>query len=117
MIYQHINEKEVLSANYNNIRLLLKNSLSQPITQETVKELNRKIFAGIEVKNYVPGTFRHPSLPTDFNISSRLLKSQNDRQIYSMRSLMDAKALQRFDNALALLNPDKLKHLTTKEFT
>lgn len=117
MIYQHINEKEVLSANYNNIRLLLKNSLSQPITQETVKELNRKIFAGIEVKNYVPGTFRHPSLPTDFNISSRLLKSQNDRQIYSMRSLMDAKALLRFDNALALLNPDKLKHLTTKEFT
>ena len=117
MIYQHINEKEVLSANYNNIRLLLKNSLSQPITQETVKELNRKIFAGIEVKNYVPGTFRHPSLPTDFNISSRLLKSQNDRQIYSMRSLMDAKALQRFDNALALLNPDNLKHLTTKEFT
>ena len=117
MIYQHINEKEVLSANYNNIRLLLKNSLSQPITQETVKELNRKIFAGIEVKNYVPGTFRHPSLPTDFNISSRLLKSQNDRQIYSMRSLMDTKALQRFDNALALLNPDNLKHLTTKEFT
>ena len=117
MIYQHINEKEVLSANYNNIRLLLKNSLSQPITQETVKELNRKIFAGIEVKNYVPGTFRHPSLPTDFNISSRLLKSQNDRQIYSMRSLMDTKALQRFDNALSLLNPDNLKHLTTKEFT
>ena len=115
MIYQHINEKEVLSANYNNIRLLLKNSLSQPITQETVKELNRKVFAGIEVKNYVPGTFRYPSLPTDFNISSRLLKSQNNRQIYSMRSLMDAKALQRFDNALALLNPDNLKHLTTKE--
>ena len=117
MIYQHINEKEVLSANYNNIRLLLKNSISQPITQETVKELNRKIFAGIEVKNYVPGTFRHPSLPTDFNISSRLLKSQNDRHIYSMRSLMDEKALQRFDNALTLINPENLKKLTTADFT
>ena len=117
MIYQHINEKEVLSANYNNIRLLLKGHLSQPINQETVKELNRSIFAGITVKNYTPGTFRQPSQPEDFNISSRILKSQNDRQIYSMRSLMDEKALQRFDNALALINPDNLKHLTTKEFT
>lgn len=117
MIYQHINEKEVLSANYNNIRLLLKGHLSQPINQETIKELNKSIFAGIAVKNYTPGTFRQPSQPEDFNISSRILKSQDDRQIYSMRSLMDEKTLQRFDNALALINPDKLKHLTTKEFT
>ena len=117
MIYQHINEKEVLSANYNNIRLLLKGHLSQPINQETIKELNKSIFAGIAVKNYTPGTFRQPSQPEDFNISSRILKSQDDRQIYSMRSLMDEKALQRFDNALALINPDKFKHLTTKEFT
>ena len=117
MIYQHINEKEVLSANYNNIRLLLRGHLSRLINQETIKELNKSIFAGIAVKNYTPGTFRQPSQPEDFNISSRILKSQDDRQIYSMRSLMNEKALQRFDNALALINPENLKHLTTKEFT
>lgn len=116
-IYQHINEKEVLSKNQDNIELILREHLSKPITQETVKELNRKIFAGVKVQNYAPGTFRHSSHPEDFNISSRILKSQNDRQIYSMRSLMDAKALQRFDDALFMINQEQLKLLSTQDFT
>lgn len=116
MIYANLNTREVISANLDNIALLLAEQLPATINRETVLELNRRIFAGIEVAGYTPGTFRPASDPGAFNISSRNLPSQSNRQIFSMRSLVDEAALARFDQALTELTPNRLKPLSTSEF-
>ena len=108
MIYANLNTREVISANLDNIALLLAEQLPATINRETVLELNRRIFAGIEVAGYTPGTFRPASDPGAFNISSRNLPSQSNRQIFSMRSLVDEAALARFDQALTELTSNTL---------
>lgn len=116
MFFQNINEDLVIAANTRNIEKLRKETIPATINRETVLELNRRIFAGIEVAGYTPGTFRPASAPDAFNISSRNLPSQGNRQIFSMRSLVDAAALARFDQALAELAPTRLKPLNTADF-
>ena len=111
MFFQNINEDLVIAANTRNIRKLRKETIPATINRETVLELNRRIFAGIEVAGYTPGTFRPASDPGAFNISSRNLPSQSNRQIFSMRSLVDEAALARFDQALTELTPIDSSHL------
>lgn len=117
MIYPSINHKEVVSINNANILILREDHLPINLNRETVKEINRRIFDGVQVTGYTPGTFRRAEKPGSFNLSSRILVSQNDRQIFSMRSLMDENALKRLDTALYALRPDRLKMLNTDEFT
>ena len=111
MFFQNINEDLVIAANARNIEKLRKETIPATINRETVLELNRRIFAGIEVAGYIPGTFRPASAPDAFNLSSRNLPSQGNRQIFSMRSLVDEAALARFDQALTELTPNRLKPL------
>lgn len=116
-MYDSINDFDVLAKNSRNITAILKTELPSIIDRNTVKNLNLAIFHGIELKEYKPGTFRNPAPAGDLNVSSRELKSQGDRTIYSMRSYMDNNALIRFDYALNLIKPEELKKLNTKEFT
>ena len=116
-MYDSINDFDVLAKNSRNITAILKTELPSVIDRNTVKNLNKAIFYGIELKEYKPGTFRNPAPAGDLNVSSRELKSQSDRIIYSMRSYMDNNSLIRFDSALNLIKIEELKQLNTKEFT
>lgn len=116
MLCHHLNSREVVSTNLDNIALMHQGHLPNALNRAAVMELNCRIFAGIEVTGYTPGTFRPASPPGAFNISSRSLPSQGNRLIFSMRSLVDAAALARFDQALAELTPNRLKPLSTSEF-
>ena len=84
MFFQNINEDLVIAANARNIEKLRKETIPATINRETVLELNRRIFAGIEVAGYIPGTFRPASAPDAFNLSSRNLPSQGNRQICAL---------------------------------
>lgn len=116
-MYDSINDFDVLAKNSRNITAILKTELPSVIDRNTVKNLNLAIFHGIELRDYQPGTFRKPAPQGDLNVSSRELKSQGNRTIYSMRSYMDNNALIRFDYALNLIKTKELKQLNTKEFT
>ena len=117
IMYQSINDDHVILINTLNISQLRKETLPEKLNRDTVKEINRRIFAGVEVADYTPGTFRNAAEPGSFNLSSRNLKSQNDRQIFSMRSFMDESALKRFDFTLGTIQPELFKQLNTAEFT
>lgn len=116
MLCHHLNSREVVSTNLDNIALMHQGHLPNALNRAAVMELNCRIFAGIEVTGYTPGTFRPASPPGAFNISSRILPSQGNRLIFSMRSLVDEAALARFDQALTALTPNRLKPLSTSEF-
>lgn len=116
-MYDSINDFDVLAKNSRNITAILKTELPSVIDRNTVKNLNLAIFHGIELRDYQPGTFRKPAPQGDLNVSSRELKYQGNRTIYSMRSYMDNNALIRFDYALNLIKTKELKQLNTKEFT
>ena len=116
IMYQSINDDNVILTNNFNISQLREERLPEKLNQDFIKEINRRIFAGVEIADYAPGTFRHASEPGSLNLSSRNLKSQNDRQIFSMRSFMDATALKRLDSTLASIQPESLKQLDTAEF-
>lgn len=86
MLYSHLNAREVVATNLDNIALRFAEQLPATLNRETVLELNRRIFAGIEVAGYTPGTLRPASAPGAFNLSSRTLPTQGNRLIFSMRS-------------------------------
>ena len=117
MTYANINKPEVLAGNFKNIRRLLKNAASwASFERKSVLALQKEIFLGVEVDNYTPGVFRPASPPGELNISIRSLACKPS-EIYSMRSFMNEKALNKFDEALSSLAPPKLKGLSTQEIS
>lgn len=68
MLCHHLNSREVVSTNLDNIALMHQGHLPNALNRAAVMELNCRIFAGIEVAGYTPGTFRPASDPSAFNI-------------------------------------------------